>query len=159
MWTLLNYILLLDDYVRKLGILIVSSCNWCWHIKEETLDIFMSTKNVATYVWKYAVALMCIFYVEGETWRMKVAQWFINARKTTLIGKIISSLPVIITWKLWLCRCKARMEDKHDSGVAVWTSVKHWLVKVTTGMTGSSSEKAIRILEEFRLTPMVKNHQ
>lgn len=64
---------------------------------------------------------------------------------------------MIINWKLWLRRCKAKMEDKQESGEAVRIGVKYWLAKVVDGMTGFSSVKATKILEELRLTPIVND--
>lgn len=49
------------------------------------------------------------------------------------------------------------MEDKQESGEALRIGVKYWLAKVVDGMTGFSSVKATKILEELRLTPMVND--
>lgn len=73
-------------------------------------------------------------------------------------SKLLGLLPVIIiTWRLWLHRCKARMEDKHNMGEVVWIAVKFWLAKkVADRMMGSMSTRANQILEEFELKPTVK---
>lgn len=51
------------------------------------------------------------------------------------------------------------MEDKHDSGLALWSGVKYWLAKVLYGMNGFSSNKATKILKELHLTRNGKSGQ
>lgn len=60
---------------------------------------------------------------------MKVNRWYRGAKKS------------IDPWQLWLCRCKARMEDKNEFKEAVW------LLKIAKGMNIEATATENMILD------------
>lgn len=81
--------------------------------------------------------MLGIFNVEDEPWPVKNNRWFRGARKSTQKGKIIGLMPVIITWRLWLRRSKARVEEKQTPRDTVCLGVRHWLATIVDGMLGT----------------------
>ncbi|KAF5444598.1 hypothetical protein F2P56_033719 [Juglans regia] len=45
--------------------------------------------------------------------------WFRRASNASQAGVILGVLPIVISWRLWTRRCKARMEGKMESGQKV----------------------------------------
>ncbi|KAF5464702.1 hypothetical protein F2P56_014758 [Juglans regia] len=67
------------------------------------------------------------------------------------MGTVIGLLPAVITWRLWLRRCKARMEGDQESGETVWLFVRSWLAKIVDGMKGALSYTDHNLLEELQV--------
>lgn len=66
-----------------------------------------------------------------HTWREMVHYWFNKASNTTIKGQLLGIIPSIVTWHLWTHRCKARLENQHESMEEIWRSIKIWIVKVS----------------------------
>lgn len=76
-----------------------------------------------------------------------------NFRNISKLGKIIGLMSAIIFWRLWLRRCKTRMEGNHDSRDVGRLVVKYWLAKTLEDIRGSLTMKAKAILEDLQLHP------
>lgn len=113
----------LDERVCTLGILIASSCNCCVNKTEETLNHVLSMGSICKYgmeesgigVWYYKHGSRAL---EGED--QQVVQ---NYKKINTEGNGNWFILVVIYWRIWLQCCKACMEDKQESGEAVWLAV------------------------------------
>ncbi|KAG2411216.1 hypothetical protein I3760_Q020700 [Carya illinoinensis] len=136
MWKALFHCLLFDERVRMLGISIVLGCDCCVEKTDETLNHVLSTGLIAGMVWKRGASVFGIMNVENEPWRVKISRWYRVAKKSTQKGTVIGLLPAVITWRLWLRRCKARMDGEHELGEAMWLLVRSWLAKIASGVTG-----------------------
>ncbi|XP_040994289.1 uncharacterized protein LOC121240828 [Juglans microcarpa x Juglans regia] len=89
--------------------------------------------------------------VDVEPWRVKISRWFRVAKTSTRKGTVIGLLLVIITWRLWLQRCKARMERDKESVEVVWLSMRSWLVIVANGVKRALSYTDQKLLEELQV--------
>lgn len=89
MWKVTHQFLAMDDKIQRLGILFVSTCNYCANRHEETFDHVISTGNVACMIWKKATYTLRTFNMESEPWRLKVNRWFQGAKISSFFGLLL----------------------------------------------------------------------
>lgn len=65
-----------------------------------------------------------------STWVQLVDMWSMKASKSSQMGQILGLLPVVITWLLWLRKCRARIEGRSETVNQVWMRLKHWIAKI-----------------------------
>lgn len=88
--------------------------------KHKLLDHILSSRIVASMVWKKAASIMRAYNVEIKPLKIKIHRWFCDVKKSNLKGMLMGLFLVIISWRLWIQRCKAPMEDKMDPREMVW---------------------------------------
>lgn len=128
-----------------------STCNCCLDRKLESLDHVISSGEVVNMVWKKAVEIMMVSNVVIESWKIKINRLFCGAKENSLKGMLMRLILIIITWRLWNRRCKARMEDKLDSRDIVWISVRYWSSKLLANSKLYISSKETKILVDFHV--------
>lgn len=116
-----------DDRLRRVGIILASKCDCCVLGVYEDQDHVLALGEFATQVWKCACIHLGMPFLIGREWKERVECWFHRAKRSSCSGQIIGILPIIITWRLWWRRCKARMEGFFESIDTVWISIKYWL--------------------------------
>ncbi|KAJ0088691.1 hypothetical protein Patl1_32423 [Pistacia atlantica] len=126
--------LALDSRVQRLGIPLASRCNYCAQGHIETLNHVLCNGSIAAEVWKKAAIMLGMNYVQGLPWWLTVMQWFNAATKSSHRGVLLGLIPSIISWRLWRCRCKARMENSAESAKSVWLAVRVWIRKISSLM-------------------------
>ncbi|XP_042965908.1 uncharacterized protein LOC122299590 [Carya illinoinensis] len=123
-WKALNHSLSVDVRIRHLGIPLASRCECCEHRCIEDQDHVLATGKVASDVWRRASILMGMPYDHRRPWKANMELWFRKASLSTQKGTLLGIVPVIITWSLWVWRCKARMEGKMQNGDRLWGTIK-----------------------------------
>ncbi|KAJ0086550.1 hypothetical protein Patl1_07518 [Pistacia atlantica] len=126
--------LALDSRVQRLGIPLASRCNCCAQGHIETLNHVLCNGSIAAEVWKKAAIMLGMNYAQGLPWWLTVMQWFNGATKSSHRGVLLGLIPSIISWRLWRCRCKARMENSSESAESVWLAVRVWIRKISSLM-------------------------
>lgn len=58
-------------------------------------------------------------------------------------------LHVIISWRLWIRRCRARMDNIYEIIESVWLLIKHWTRNTNENMEKIESEKIQFIMDEI----------
>ncbi|KAF8406683.1 hypothetical protein HHK36_008774 [Tetracentron sinense] len=101
---------------------------WIWH--GESRDHVLSSSEFAGKVWALAEEALGISVVP-HSWWSRVFQWWSYAKNSTTRGTLIGILPCVITWRLWLRRCKARMEGIQETVEGVWLAVKACLRNIS----------------------------
>lgn len=130
---------------------LASTCNFCVDRREETLDCFLSAREVACMVSKKATSYLRLINIEIEPWRVKISKWFIGARKPTFLGQLLWLFPMIITWRLWLHRCKAWMENAHESGESIWLAMQCWITHIVDGLQGMVPPRLNHIFSDLQV--------
>ncbi|KAJ0029811.1 hypothetical protein Pint_13441 [Pistacia integerrima] len=138
--------------VGKLGIPLASRCNFCTYGHTESLNHVLCNGSIAIKVWKTAAITLGITHVYGLSWWSTVMQWLDVFKKLSHRGVLLSLIPSIITWHLWMRRCKARMENSAESVANVWLVVKVWIRKISSLMVkqwpiSARDEVILRALE------------
>lgn len=105
----------MDDRILKIGIPVVSTCNFCSDRIIKTLDHALSTGLVTRSVWKKVALSFDVFNTKAKPWRVKVHRCFRGATNSSLIDVMLGVTIVIIAWRLWSRRCKVRLKDKLES--------------------------------------------
>lgn len=71
---------------------------------------------------------------------------------------MIGLIPCLITWKLWMRRCKTRMEGKFQSVEDVFISIKFLLQQASINLSNkkpwTSQDEHILHMIEFPWTPV-----
>ncbi|KAJ0081172.1 hypothetical protein Patl1_12356 [Pistacia atlantica] len=152
MWKACFNGLALDSRVQSLGILLASRCNYCTHGHTESLNHVLCNGSIAAEVWKTAAITLGINHVYGLSWWSTVMQWFNVSKKSSHRGVLLDLILSIITWHLWMRRCKARMENLAESADNVWLAVKVWIRKISSLMVkqwpiSTRDEVILRALE------------
>ncbi|KAJ0094336.1 hypothetical protein Patl1_15029 [Pistacia atlantica] len=86
----------------------------------------LGCKGLESQVWKKAAIMLGMNYAQGLPWWLPVMQWFNAATQSSHRGVLLGLIPSIISWRLWRCRCKARMENSAESAESVWLAVRVW---------------------------------
>lgn len=123
MWKAYYRYLPFDDKIKTIGIPPISSCNCCDQRKEENVDHILSIGTFACSKWRSAANTLGMFNVDAKNWKVKILRWFIGAHERTPVGVLVGVLPVVITWKLWMRRCKAHTEEVSEDLNSVWSSI------------------------------------
>ena len=129
MWKVFHNNLRVDDRLRRVGIPITSKCNCCDRGGYEDLNHVLAAGDVASEIWKRFSLILGIPYDPNKQWFELVLMWFRPTSTKSQVGNILGLIPSIIIWKLWQCRCKARMEGKSISTEEIWRSICVWLGK------------------------------
>ncbi|XP_042952307.1 uncharacterized protein LOC122289402 [Carya illinoinensis] len=130
MWKFFNNALSVDDRIKSIGIPLASKCDCCVHGAYENRDHVLANGDIAKEVWRITYAQMGLGRTTGTSWNQIVEEWFFTASKTSQLGHLLGIIPSIVTWSLWLRRCKARAEGVKDSAITVWYNIKTWIGKV-----------------------------
>ncbi|XP_042954692.1 uncharacterized protein LOC122291110 [Carya illinoinensis] len=94
-----------------LNILIVSCCDCCSLGTYESLEHVLAIWDIVAKVWDLAETALGLPRLASRSWWAMVMHWFSFAKKSSQRGVLIGILPYIITWRLWVRHCKARMEE------------------------------------------------
>ncbi|CAI9774666.1 unnamed protein product [Fraxinus pennsylvanica] len=127
MWKALSGSLSVDSSIRKVGIAIASKCNCCLVGHDKNTDHVLSTGDFADEVWKKLSHYLGLQWRSKQGWWERVQLWCARAKRSTQLGCLLGMLPCLITWRLWVRRCRARMEGKNETVQEVVTSIKFWL--------------------------------
>lgn len=72
--------------MRRLGIPLISECNWFIVLEEEMLNYIFNIGDVACLVRQKVAIVLGIYNEEKKPWRVKLSLWFRGARCSTMIG-------------------------------------------------------------------------
>lgn len=125
------------------------ACNCCDQQRDESFDHVFSTGLVAT-IWKQVAWFLGIYNVEIEPWCVKINRWFNHAKQSSLISLLLGLLLIIITWRLWTQRSKARMEEKYDPIESIWLAIRYWTTQIVDGFFGHVHPKLIEMLSDLQ---------
>lgn len=75
----------------------------------------LATGKVAEKIWRRAAIQVGMPFDPQKSWKEKIEAWFRCAARSSQKGCLIGLMPSILTWSLWLWRCKVRMEGKENS--------------------------------------------
>ncbi|XP_042952180.1 uncharacterized protein LOC122289263 [Carya illinoinensis] len=135
-----------DMRITDMGIALVSRCDCYASGSLEALDHVLSSGKVARAVWEKAAVMLGVRCMGFSSWRARISAWFCCAKRCFQRGILVGLLPSLITWRMWLRRCKARMEATYESPEPVWISIKFWLSQVSDNIT-----KCSRLLESINV--------
>lgn len=65
---------------------------------------------------------------------------------------------MIITWRLWLRRCKAHLDDTHELGASIWLAVSCWIALIIDGLLGKLLSWLNVILSDLQVKSSVSMH-
>ncbi|KAF8405073.1 hypothetical protein HHK36_009970 [Tetracentron sinense] len=119
-----------DENICRVGIQLASKCDCCVFGQGESQDHVLSSSEFAGKVWALAEAALGISVVP-HSWWSRVFQWWSYSKNSTTRGTLIGILPCVITWRLCLRRCKARMEGIQETVEGVWLAVKACLRNIS----------------------------
>ncbi|XP_042964784.1 uncharacterized protein LOC122299013 [Carya illinoinensis] len=155
MWKGLHGALSVDDRLRRIGIPIVSKCNCCNHGAYEDLNHVLAEGDFAKSIWRKSALQVGMNVREGRSWKETIGSWFNTATKSSTMGNLIGIIPSIITWRLWLRRCKTRMEGSGESVEQVWRSIRFWITKIGEKLKAGKKLKRRDevILKELNVPP------
>ncbi|KAF8413601.1 hypothetical protein HHK36_001593 [Tetracentron sinense] len=119
-----------DENICRVGIQLASKCGCCVFGQGESRDHVLSSSEFAGKMWALAEEALGISVVP-HSWWSRVFQWWSYAKTSTTRGTLIGILPCVITWRLWLRRCKARMEGIQETVEGVWLAVKACLRNIS----------------------------
>lgn len=152
-------ILPVDEKVCRLGIPLSSVCNYCVDRCEKALDHVLGTRVVACMVWKkQAASYLRLINIDKEPWRVKINRRFRGARKSTFLGQLLGLIPLIISWKLWLHRCKALMEDTLESGKSIWLAMRFWITHIVDELLDKTTSRFNHIFFYLQLKSIDSSH-
>ncbi|XP_041027024.1 uncharacterized protein LOC121267244 [Juglans microcarpa x Juglans regia] len=141
MWKAMHECLPLDDRVRRIGILVVSSCDCCLVWVGEDVDHIFAKGGYTAEMWRRCSLVLGIPRLEGKPWKERVACWHRKASDSLFSGQLLGLLPSILIWRLWGRLCKARMEGVAEPAQSVWCSIRLWIswaalkIKEVKGLT------------------------
>lgn len=138
-WKAYYRCLAVDERVEARGVALTSACDCCVWKSGESLDHILCSGEVATKVWEFASTLLGIPCMRQMHWKARLLVWFRSSKKASVKGILTGLLPCLISWQLWMRRCKARMEGMQDSATRVWWSVKYWLRSLSGDLKASNS--------------------
>ncbi|KAF5468900.1 hypothetical protein F2P56_013011 [Juglans regia] len=149
------------DLIRTIGIQLASRCNCCAIGHTESLNHVLCNGSIASAVWRWAAITLGIHHVDGMPWWTTVMHWFSVAKKSSHRGILIGTIPSVITWRLWMRHCKARMENYSESALDVCLAVKVWLQRISSLMvkhwTISARDEAILQALDVHYVDQVKS--
>ncbi|XP_042964656.1 uncharacterized protein LOC122298876 [Carya illinoinensis] len=112
-WKALHYSLTVDSRISSWGIPLVSRCECCTQGCVEDQDHVLVYGRIAADIWRWVSLQLGMPYDSQRSWRATMELWFRHATHSTQKGALLALIPIIVTWSLWVWRCKARMEVKH----------------------------------------------
>ncbi|KAG2685816.1 hypothetical protein I3760_10G143300 [Carya illinoinensis] len=124
-----------DMRITDMGVALASRCDCCARGSLEMLDHVLCSGDVAKAVWEKATVTLGVRCMGFSSWRARVSAWFSCAKRSSQREILVGLIPSLITWRLWLRRCKARMESMYESLEAIWISVKFWLSQISENIT------------------------
>lgn len=71
------------------------------------MDHILSTGFLAYSIWRRVANTLGMFNVDSKNRKIKILIWFRGANERNLASVIVGILPIVITWKLWIRRCRA----------------------------------------------------
>ncbi|XP_022867825.1 uncharacterized protein LOC111387497 [Olea europaea var. sylvestris] len=134
MWKAFSKALSVDSRVRQMGVALASRCDCCLTGNEETPNHVLSTGEVANEVWRKVSVALGIRWRSKQNWYDRVNSWWAIAGKKSQVGYLQGLLPTILTRRLWMRRCKARMEGVHETVEQIFRSIKFWLQHVSSNL-------------------------
>lgn len=64
----------------------------------------------------------------------QINRWFRGANESSMSSVLFGILLVLITFRLWIISCNARMDDNQDKGVSVWRYMRYWISNIMDEM-------------------------
>jgi len=122
MWKAWYNALSVDDRLCRIGVPIVSRCDYCNQGNYEDQNHVLFQGNFANRVWRYCGANFGL--PVGGNWKETVEAWFRRANSSTQVGILVGLLPSFLSWHLWRRGCVARMEGRLESFRVVWQSIQ-----------------------------------
>ncbi|XP_043700238.1 uncharacterized protein LOC122650947 [Telopea speciosissima] len=125
-WQIFNGAVPTDESV-KVGIPLVSKCNYCRSPRCESTDHCLAFGGTASRVWSF---FLRVFDVPDEVSldvKSRILLWRESASCNSQAAFIAGLLPSLIVWEIWKERCNKRHGERRRSARGVIGSIMAWV--------------------------------
>ncbi|XP_022867657.1 uncharacterized protein LOC111387334 [Olea europaea var. sylvestris] len=126
-WKAMSGSLTVDERIRQVGVAMVSRCNCCTTGHDEDANHVLSSREFVDEVWRKLSSKLGVRWREKQAWWDRINFWWARAKRSSQLRCLLGLIPCLVTWRLWIQRCRARMEEVYELVEDVVSSINFWL--------------------------------
>lgn len=134
-WKAMSGSLTVDERIRQVGVAMVSRCNCCTTGHDEDANHVLSSGEFADEVWRKLSSKLGVRWQEKQAWWDRINIWWARAKRSSQLRCLLGLIPCLVTWRLWIQRCRARMEEVYEPVEDVVSSINFWLQHLAKNIT------------------------
>ncbi|KAG6660494.1 hypothetical protein CIPAW_03G110900 [Carya illinoinensis] len=96
----------------------------------EDVNHVLYASEFAQQIWRKCARRLGFPFREGSTWKDNMSLWFRCASRSSQVGVSWGVIPSMVTWRLWLRRCRVRAGERAESIEEIWQAIRFWVASL-----------------------------